>query len=26
VELIRRAETLKDHFATLDFEPDILKT
>jgi diaminopimelate decarboxylase len=26
VELIRRAETLEDHFATLDFEPDILKT
>jgi diaminopimelate decarboxylase len=26
VELIRRAETLEDHFATLDFEADILKT
>ena len=26
VELIRRAETLEDHFATLDFEPDVLKT
>jgi diaminopimelate decarboxylase len=24
VELIRRAETLEDHFATLDFEPDVL--
>jgi diaminopimelate decarboxylase len=26
VELIRRAETLEDHFATLDFETDVLKT
>jgi diaminopimelate decarboxylase len=25
VELIRRAETLEDHFATLDFAPDVLK-
>jgi diaminopimelate decarboxylase len=24
-ELIRRAETLEDHFATLDFEADVLK-
>jgi diaminopimelate decarboxylase len=25
VELIRRAETLEDHFATLAFQPDVLK-
>jgi diaminopimelate decarboxylase len=25
VELIRRAETLQDHFATLAFQPDVLK-
>lgn len=24
VELIRRAETVEDHFATLDFEPDVI--
>ncbi len=25
VELIRRAETIEDHFATLSFEPDVLR-
>jgi hypothetical protein len=24
VELVRRAETLEDHFATLDFKPNVL--